>query len=380
MKQLPFPAWAAAVTAAAALLPASGVQAAPASKVSASRPAPATHASTTPDTTVPQLASSVVPPPKFAGRNASGPFGTIERMDPALDSIIGPGAGMELLANGFQWSEGPTWLWREKAVVFSDVPQNTAYKWSAKGGISVFLKPSGYTGTQLDFKEPGSNGLTVGPDGSLVLCQHGDRRISRLTTKGFEPLVQYYKNRKFNSPNDLTFDRLGNLYFTDPPYGLTGLNESPLKELPWNGVYLRRKSGEVVLLTKDMTFPNGLALSPDQKTLYVGQSDEAKPVIMAFPVQPNGTLGEGRVFFDTAPYRAGRNGVPDGMKVDVRGNLFATGPSGVYVINPEGKLLGILNTGGPTGNCCWGDNGSTLYVTADKSLVRIRTLTQGPGF
>lgn len=161
---------------------------------------------------------------------------------------------------------------------------------------------------------------------------------------------------------------------------MTGLNDSPLKELPWNGVYLRRKSGEIVLLTKAMTFPNGIALSPDQKTLYVGQSDEARPVIMAFPVQSDGTLGEGRVFFDTSPYRAGRNGVPDGMKVDTRGNLYATGPSGVYVITPEAKLLGILNTGGPTGNCCWGDNGSTLYVTADKSLVRIRTLTKGPGF
>lgn len=321
----------------------------------------------------------LVPPPLYAGKNAKGTLGRIERMDPGLDAVIAPGAQMELLANGFQWSEGPTWLWREKAVVFSDVPQNTAYKWTAKRGIEVFLRPSGYTGSQLQFQEPGSNGLTVGPDGHLVLCQHGDRRISTLSAHGFKPLAAYYQYKKFNSPNDLTYDRQGNLYFTDPPYGLTGLNDSPLKEIPFNGVYLLRPSGEVILLTKGLTFPNGIALSPDEKTLYVGQSDQNQPIIMAFPVKPDGTLADGRVFFDASPYRAGRNGVPDGMKVDVRGNLFATGPSGVMVINPEGKLLGILNTGGPTGNLCWGDNGSTLYITADKNFGRIRTLTRGAG-
>jgi len=328
---------------------------------------------------VPQAPPALFPAPAYAGKLASGPFGSIERMDAVLDVLIAPTAKIELLANGFQWSEGPTWLWREKAVVFSDVPQNTVYKWSAKSGLSVFLNPSGYTGTKLTFREPGSNGLTVGPDGSLYLCQHGDRRISRLTSHGFEPFVKYFNYSKFNSPNDLTFDRRGNLYFTDPPYGLEGGNESPLKEIPFNGVYLRRTSGEVVLLTRELTFPNGLAFSPDQKTLYVGQSDGARPVILAFPVQADGTLGASRLFFDTTPYRTGRPGSPDGMKVDFRGNLFTTGPGGVLVITPEGKLLGIINTGGPTGNCCWGDDGSTLYLTADKSLCRIRTLTKGAG-
>jgi len=341
-----------------------------------SSPAAATRA-TAP---VPPAASEASGGTGYAGKNASGTWGRIERMDPGLDALIAPGTEMELLANGFQWSEGPTWLWREKAVVFSDVPQNTVYKWTAKGGIRVFLKPSGYTGTLLDFSEAGSNGLTVSPDGHLVLCQHGDRRISQLTSKGYEPLAKYYKNRKFNSPNDLVYDQRGNLYFTDPPYGLKGLNESPLKELPFNGVYLRRTSGEVVLLTSAMTFPNGIALSPDDKTLFVAQSDENKPVIMAFPVKRDGTLEAGRVFYDAAPQRDGRAGVPDGLKVDIRGNVFATGPGGVHVINPEGRLLGILNTGGPTGNCCWGDDGSTLYITADKSLCRIRTLTRGTTF
>lgn len=308
--------------------------------------------------------------------------GFVERHDGALDSLIAPGTEMEKLAEGFNWSEGPTWLHRQKKVVFSDVPENIIYEWSEKDGLRTFLKPSGYTGTSIDFREQGSNGLTTDRSGNLVICQHGDRRISRHDGNGrFTPLATTYGLRKFNSPNDLVFDRRGNLYFTDPPYGLHGLNESPLKELMFNGVYLRRPSGEVVLLTREMTFPNGIALSPDEKTLYVNQSDSAKPVVMAFPVKADGTVGEGRVFFDAAPLAAkGLKGMPDGLKVDVQGNLWATGPGGVLVIAPDGHLLGILKTGEATGNCCWGDDGSTLYITADMYLLRIRTLTRGHGF
>jgi gluconolactonase len=326
---------------------------------------------------VPQLPPNLVAPAKFEGRNASGTFGSVERLAPEFDAVIAPGATLELLAEGFRWSEGPTWLWREKAVVFSDVPENKVYKWSRKHGIQVFLDPSGYTGTGLQFNEPGSNGLTVGPDGRLVLCQHGDRRISRLTDHGFEALAKYYQLKKFNSPNDLVFDRSGNLYFTDPPYGLSGLNESPLKEIPFNGVYLCRPNGEVVLLTKEMTFPNGLALSPDEKTLYVGQSDAKNPILRAFPVKDDGTLGESRLFFDVKPYLGRGPGMPDGMKVDRFGNVFTTGPDGILVISPASKLLGIIHTGVATGNCCWGDDGSTLYITANHQLGRIRTRTRG---
>ena len=325
---------------------------------------------------VPQTPPAMVPSAPYGGHNASGTFGSIERLAPEFDALIAPDAALELLANGFHWSEGPTWLWREKAVVFSDVPENTAYKWSAKHGVSTFLKPSGYTGTALHFNEPGSNGLTVGPDGSLILCQHGDRRISKLTSHGYEPLVKYFNLKKFNSPNDLVFDRQGNLYFTDPPYGLSGLNDSPLKEIPFNGVYLRRTEGEVIVLTKEMTFPNGIAFSPDEKTLYVGQSDPHSPVIRAFPVKADGTLGDSRVFFDAAPYTNKGPGLPDGMKVDLHGNVFSTGPGGVLVISPEGKLLGIIHTDAATGNCCWGDDGSTLYITANHNLGRIRTRTK----
>ena len=199
--------------------------------------------------------------------------------------------------------------------------------------------------------------------------------------RGFTPLVTMVDGRRFNSPNDLVYDRRGNLYFTDPPYGLKGGNDSDLKELVANGVYLLRSNGRVQLLTSSMTFPNGIALSPDERTLYVNQSDPKSPIIKAFPVRDDGTLGEGRVFFDTTRFaEKGYKGLPDGLKVDVYGNLFATGPGGVLVISPDGKAMGLLNTGEATGNCCWGDDGSTLYITADMYLLRIRTRTEGYGF
>ena len=308
--------------------------------------------------------------------------GSVERLDAGLDELIAPGVQMERLASGFNWSEGPTWLHREGAVVFSDVPENVIYRWSDRDGLTVYLKPSGYTGQALEFAEQGSNGLTTDAAGRLVVCQHGDRRISRYEAgRGFTPLASMVDGRRFNSPNDLVFDRRGNLYFTDPPYGLKGGNESELKELVANGVYLLRSNGRVQLLTSSMTFPNGIALSPDERTLYVNQSDPRSPVIKSFPVLADGTLGEGRVFHDTTRYaEKGYKGLPDGLKVDVKGNVFATAPGGVMVISPEGRLLGLLNTGEATGNCCWGDDGSTLYITADMHLVRIRTRTKGHGF
>lgn len=309
-------------------------------------------------------------------------FGHVERLDPALDALVAADARLERLADGFNWSEGPVWLPGKGGVVFSDVPENKVFLWTEKKGLQVYLDPSGYTGHRLVFREPGSNGLATDDQGRLHLCQHGNRQIVRLEKDGsFTPVVQFYGGRKLNSPNDLVFNRRGDLYFTDPPYGLDGLNQSPLKELAFNGVYLRRASGEVILLTSSMTFPNGIALSPDEKTLYVNQSDSTQPIIRAFPVKADGTLGEGRVFFDAAPLAAqGRKGGPDGLKVDVTGHVFSTGPGGVLVISPEGRLLGILNTGEATANCGWGDDGSTLYITADRYFGRIRTKTFGHGF
>ena len=308
--------------------------------------------------------------------------GSIERLDRAFDDLVAPDAAMERLASGFGWSEGPTWLARSRNVVFSDVPGNVIHAWSERDGLRIFLKPSGYTGSDPARFGHGSNGLLTDARGRLVICQHGDRQISRLEKDGtLTPLVGWYRHRRLNSPNDAVHNTRGDLYFTDPPYGLAGLDDSPDKELAVNGVYRLRRDGTLDLLDDSMTFPNGIAFSPDQRTLYVNQSDPKAPLIRAFDVRPDGTLANCRTFFDAGPLAAeGRPGLPDGLRVDVHGNLFATGPGGVLVIDPAGRLLGILNTGVPTGNCCWGDDGRTLYITANHDLLRIRTRTLGAGF
>lgn len=313
-------------------------------------------------------------------------FGSVERLVPELDALLAPEAHMEKLADGFDWSEGPVWLRKEQAVVFSDVPRNKVHRWSERDGLSVYLEPSGYTGHSRNDRELGSNGLATDRAGNLLLCQHGNRQIAKLVrrdgTKGvFEPVVPHFNHRRFNSPNDLVLTRKGDIYFTDPPYGLNGLNGSPLKELLFNGVYLARKSGEVVLLTSEMTFPNGIALSPDEKTLYVAQSDGNAPILRAFDVQADGTVKNGRLFFDCKPLaQKGLKGGPDGLKVDQSGNIWTSGPGGILVISPAGKHLGTLLTGENTANCAFGDDGRTLYITADMYLLRIRTLARGIGF
>jgi gluconolactonase len=301
---------------------------------------------------------------------------SIERLDPALDSLIEPGTKVEKLAEGFNWSEGPTWY--RDTVVFSDVPENIVYQWkSGATKAEIFIKPSGLTKPTPGFREQGSNGLTTDAKGALVLCQHGDRRISRWIDGKFEPIVTSFEGKKFNSPNDLAFRKNGDIYFTDPPYGLEGGNKSPMKELGWNGVYRVEPSGKVTLLVKDLTFPNGIAFSPDEKILYVAISDPAAPRLMAYDVQADGTVANGRVFFDAMPLKqAGGKGLPDGMKVDKQGNIWATAPGGVLIINPQGKHLGTIRTNQATGNCTFGGaDRSDLYVTADMFLVRVKTKT-----
>lgn len=304
-------------------------------------------------------------------------LGGIERLDPALNALIPQNAVIERLAEGFLWAEGPVWM--DKFLVFSDVPTNRVYKWEEGQGISVFLEPSGYTGSQPRGGEPGANGLTRDSKGRLVLCQHGDRRVSRLESDGkLTILAQFYKWRRFNSPNDLVYDSQGNLYFTDPPYGLAANMADPRKEIPYQGVFLVRQDGAVVLLADQISRPNGIALSPDEKVLYMANSDPDKPVIYAFDRLPNGLVTGQRVLFDaTELARSGRKGLPDGLKVDLQGNLFATGPGGVLVIAPDGRLLGTLLTDEPTANCAWGNDGSVLYITANHYLLRIQTSTKG---
>lgn len=315
-------------------------------------------------------------------------LGTIERKEKAFDDLIAKDAVIEVLAGGFAWAEGPVWVKDKDGghLLFSDIPNNVVQQWSAKGGLKEFLKPSGYTGKdKFTGKEPGSNGLALDKDGRLILCQHGDRRVSRLEDGKFVTLVDKYDGKRLNSPNDLAFKSNGDLYFTDPPYGLPGLMEDKGKELDFQGVYRLTPKGELTLLTKEMSRPNGIAFSPDEKTLYVANSDPDKAIWMAFPVKADGTLDKGKVFFDstalvkemTADKKPKYPGLPDGLKTDKAGNVFATGPGGVFVFDKEGKHLGTLATGVPTANCGWGDDGSTLYITADKQLVRVKTKTKG---
>ncbi len=308
-------------------------------------------------------------------------FGKMERFDPAFDKLVPPDAKLEKLADGFTWSEGPAWIRDGGFLVFSDVPKNIIFKWKEGEGISEFLKLSGYTGSTPRGGEPGSNGLTVDSKGRLVLCEHGDRRVARLEKDRTKTtLADKYLGKRFNSPNDLVYKSNGDLYFTDPPYGLEGANKDPKKELPHNGVYRISKKGEVTLLTGELSYPNGIAFSPDEKTLYVAVSDPKQAIWMAYDVKRDGTIANGRIFFDATSMAKEAAGLPDGIKVDKAGNLFATGPGGVLVFTSGGKHLGTINTGQPTGNCAWGGDGSTLYITANHYLCRIKTSTIGKGF
>ena len=320
--------------------------------------------------------------PAFAQETARPTLGTIERFDPRLDQLIPPGAKVERLGQGYDWSEGPVWDKKGGYLLFSDVPMNTVFKWApGMSAPEAFLKPSGYTGQTPRGGEPGSNGLVKDAQGRLVLCQHGDRRIARLEADGsFKTLIDNYEGKKLNSPNDAVYHSDGSLYFTDPPYGLLGKNADPKKELPFNGVYRLAPDGKLTLLTQEMTYPNGIGLSPDEKTLYVANSDPEKALWMAFPVKDDGTIGPGRVFFDATRGVKTLKGLPDGLKVDQAGNLWATGPGGVLIFSPDGKNLGLLNTGEATANVGFGDDGSTLYITADMYLGRLKTLAKGRGF
>jgi gluconolactonase len=318
----------------------------------------------------------MTPPP------ASFPvLGRVIRSDPALDRVLAAGASIEVLASGFDWSEGPAWDRQGGYLLFSDIPRNTIWKWAPAQGITLFLKPSGYTGTGAYSREPGSNGLVFDAQGRLLAMEHGDRRVSRMDRDGGKiTLADRYEGKRLNSPNDGVLDSNGDLYFTDPPYGLPRQASDPRRELDFCGVYRYGRDGSLTLLTRELSRPNGIAFSPDEKTLYVANSDPRRAVWMAFPVTAGGTLGAGRVFADVTSMVGQHKGLPDGLKVDREGNLWATGPGGVHIYSPQGKLLGRLETLEATANCAWGDDGSTLYITADMYLCRIRTQTRGMGW
>ncbi len=306
-------------------------------------------------------------------------YATLESLDKRFDSLIAPDTQIEKIADDLEWSEGPLWDARTETLLFSDIPRNRVMQWHAEKGVSVFLERSGYTGAApFTGREPGSNGLTFDLQGRLTLCQHGDRRVSRREADGtFVPLATHHDGERLNSPNDLVYDDKGALYFTDPPYGLPKTFEDPEKELPFQGVYRVGKDGKLTLLTKELERPNGLAFSPDYKTLYVAQSKVEAPIWMAYPVKADGSLGAGRVFADSSKLYKPGDGVPDGLKADVKGNVFATGPGGVLVYAPDGTLLGRILTGVPTANVAFGEDGSTLFITANHRVLRLKTKTQG---
>ncbi|MBI1899548.1 MAG: SMP-30/gluconolactonase/LRE family protein [Planctomycetia bacterium] len=315
----------------------------------------------------------------------SNTLGEVVRLDPRLDKLLPTGARMEILAYGFDWTEGPVWVPRDGGfLLFSDIPRNSIFRWKEGQGVSLFVRPAGYTGSEPWGPEPGTNGLLLDPEGRLVMCEHGNRRVTRLDQEKDcikTVLASHYLGKRLNSPNDAVFKSGGDLYFTDPPYGLPKQYDDPRRELDWCGVYRLTPKGELTLLTKEMTRPNGIGLSPDEKTLYVAQSDPAAAIWRAFPVKQDGTLGDGTVFHDATEKVGKVKGLPDGLSVDVRGNVFATGPGGVLIFDPDGTLLGVLETGEATANCEFGGkDGTDLFITADMYILRIKTTTQGLNF
>jgi gluconolactonase len=312
-------------------------------------------------------------------------IGSIERLDPAFDKLVPADAKIEVLGEGFDWAEGCCWIKDKGFLVFSDIPPNKIMKWDPKGGISVFRERVGYTGKEpfvSETPEPGTNGLMLDPEGRLVCCCHGDRCVKRIEKDGtLTTIVDKYEGKRFNSPNDCVYKSNGDLYFTDPPYGLPQREKDPTRELDSFGVYRFGKEGKVTLLTKEMTRPNGIGFSPDEKTLYVANSDPEQAVWKAFPVKADGTLGESRVLFDSTKWvKEGRPGLPDGLAIDKQGHIWATGPGGVYCFTPDGKILGRLNTGQRTANCKFGEDGHTLFVCADMFICRVKTSVTGTNY
>lgn len=303
--------------------------------------------------------------------------GRIERYDPAINAILAPNAKAEIIASGFDWTEGPLWLEKEKMLLFSDIPRNTVYKWTEQKGAEVYLRPSGYTDSATRGGETGSNGLLLDRNGHLVLCQHGDRRIARMMAPLKSPLPRFatlaghYGGKKFNSPNDAVYNSKGELFFTDPPYGLEKNMADPGKELPYQGVYKLTTAGEVVLLSDTLTRPNGIAFLPGERTVLVGNSDASRPHWYAISVDDKGVTGA-RIFHSAAGYDPSWKGSIDGLKADKKGNVFATGPGGIWIFNNKGKLLGKLRLAEAASNCALSPDEKTLYITNDMQVLRFR--------
>ncbi len=299
----------------------------------------------------------------------------VERLDPALDAVVDARSEVAVLATGYAWAEGPAWIEAGRYLLYSDPPANTMYRLRPGHAPEVFLRPSGLAGTiPAEIREPGANGIALDGEGRLVMADSGTRAIVRLDleTRTREILVDRYQGRRLNSPNDVTVSRSGAIYFSDPPYGLSGGDESPLRELDANGLYRLDRDGTLVRLDIHHR-PNGVALSPDERTLYLALSDEARPELLAYPLDAGGMpAGPAHVLHDMRTYLAeGRPGLPDGLDIAPDGTIFATGPGGVHVLSPSGRLLGIVATGKAVANCAIGEGGKALYMTSHDGLARV---------
>ncbi len=308
------------------------------------------------------------------------PIGKVVQHEEPFSQLIAADTSIELLAEGFEWAEGPVWLKSHQCLLFSDVPTNTIYKYTDNQEVEVFLNPSGYTGKGYYSKEPGSNGLIINNNAELVACEHGDRRLTTmpLEHQGKYTLADNFNGKRFNSPNDLVQNSRGVYYFTDPPYGLPDLQKS---EIGLFGVYALNERNKANLIIKHLSRPNGVALSPDEKTLYVAQSDPEHPYIFKYELKNDFEIARESILYDCTPLvKQKLKGLPDGLKTDKFGNIFTTAPGGILVLDPTGKLLGSIETGEAISNCNWGNDGSYLYFTSDMYLCRIKTNTIGKGF
>ncbi len=317
----------------------------------------------------------------LAGRDTPDVGVSFEAFESEFGDVAEVDSPARLLTTGHGWAEGPAWDAKRQRLYYTDVPRNRAYSWSGTDGQSIFLDPSGADPAEAEgMREPGANGLLIGRSEELLICNHGKRAVEArdFETGNRRTLVDRLEGKRFNSPNDLIETADGTIYFTDPPYGLEGLNDSPLKEMEVNGVYRLAPDGAVTRIVDTMTFPNGAVLSPDERWLYVSQSDPEAPLIRRFDLAA-GEIGEGELWFDAKPFMHEVGGLPDGMAVSRGGHVFLAGPGGVLVIDASGACLGRIFTGRASANCAFGEDGRTLFVTAQDRVVAVRTKVAGLG-
>lgn len=302
-------------------------------------------------------------------------FARLRRLNVAFDRIVAPDAAIETIATGIRWAEGPLWVPDGGYLLFSDPPANIVRRWRRGVGVATFLSPSGLANPDPALlREPGANGLALDHDGRLLIANSGARTIDRvdLRTKRRDTLIARYRGKRFNSPNDIHVARDGTLYFTDPPYGLTGDDRSPVRELDVNGVYRWRAGGEVVLVDGTLTRPNGVALSPDERRLYVSVSDPADPRVIVYDLDARGLPTASRVLISARErHAAGAPGLPDGMKVARDGTLICSMPGGIMFLTPEGEPLGMIETRTAAANVAFGEAGRALFVTASDRVLRV---------